>query len=157
MTYQLIREQQINSDIGSVWTFFSSPYNLSVITPEFMNFQVLNNLADEPVYNGMIIDYTVSPMWGIPLRWKTKILGVNFQKSFTDIQLKGPYSLWKHRHEFIPNKNGVLVVDTINYELPFGAIGQLAHRVLVQKRLNEIFAYRYKKVEDLFNHTTDLP
>lgn len=157
MTYQLKREQQIKSDVDTVWTFFSSPYNLSVITPEFMNFQVLNNLADEPVYNGMIIDYTVSPMWRIPLRWKTKILGVNFQKSFTDIQLKGPYKIWKHRHEFIPNKNGVLIVDTIHYELPFGVIGELAHRILVKKRLNEIFAYRYKKVEEIFNHKTDLP
>jgi ligand-binding SRPBCC domain-containing protein len=155
MIYQFKSEQQINCEIGTVWEFFSSPYNLSVITPEYMDFKVLNDLANVPVYNGMIIDYTVSPVWGIPLRWKTRIQEVNYQKSFTDIQVSGPYKLWEHRHEFIQNPMGVLMTDTITYELPLGVMGQFAHRIMVKKRLDEIFAYRFKVVESIFNTTND--
>jgi ligand-binding SRPBCC domain-containing protein len=155
MIYQFKSEQQINCEIGTVWEFFSSPYNLSVITPEYMDFKVLNDLANVPVYNGMIIDYTVSPVWGIPLRWKTRIQEVNYQKSFTDIQVSGPYKLWEHRHEFIHNPMGVLMTDTITYELPLGVMGQFAHRIMVKKRLDEIFAYRFKVVESIFNTTND--
>jgi ligand-binding SRPBCC domain-containing protein len=150
MIYQLKREQQLYCDIQTAWDFFSSPHNLSRITPKEMGFVVLSNLPEGNIYKGMIIDYTVSPVLGIPLKWQTEITEVNYQKSFTDFQLKGPYKLWRHHHEFIPSQNGVLMVDTVDYELPFGIIGKMAHRLMVKKKLEHIFDYRNQVLEALF-------
>ncbi len=69
MKYQLYREQQLNCDQETAWKFFSSPNNLAKITPKDMGFTVLSNLDDQPIKVGMVIDYTVSPLFGIPLRW----------------------------------------------------------------------------------------
>ena len=151
MIYQLNRIQQLHCDLATAWEFFSSPHNLSRITPEEMQFKVLSNLADEKMYEGMIIDYKISPLLGIPMRWQTKITQVDEGKSFTDFQQIGPYKLWNHFHEFTANKDGVLMKDTVKYELPLGPLGDIAHSLMVQKKVNHIFDYRYQVLEKLFN------
>lgn len=151
MRYQLYREQQLKCDLATAWSFFSDPENLSKITPKDMGFVVLTKNTNGAIYEGMEIDYTVSPLLGIPMKWKTHILKVDLQKSFTDFQAKGPYKLWNHYHEFIPNENGVLMKDTVDYELPFGFLGTIAHVLLVKNKLNEIFNYRFQFLEKKFN------
>ncbi|MFA5556369.1 MAG: SRPBCC family protein [Flavobacteriaceae bacterium] len=152
MKYQLYREQQLQCDIDTAWRFFSNPKNLSKITPKDMGFTVLSNYTDSEIFEGMIIDYTVSPFLNIPLNWQTKIIQVEKNKSFTDFQEKGPYKFWNHYHEFIPNENGVLMRDTVDYELPLGFLGTIAHRLFVKNKLEIIFNYRYAVLDKFFNH-----
>src|SRR5690554_5122875 len=112
-----------------------------------MRFTVLSNSVNEQIFEGMVIDYTVSPLLKISLKWRTKINHVQWNKSFTDFQDKGPYKYWNHFHEFIPNKGGVLVKDTVDYELPFGIFGNIAHRLFVKNKLASIFDFRYSVLE----------
>ena len=151
MKHQLYREQQLHCDIETAWHFFSSPMNLSKITPNDMGFTVLSDYKNEHIFEGMIIDYTVSPLLNIPIKWRTRISQVQLNRSFTDFQEKGPYKYWNHFHEFIPNKDGVLIKDTVEYELPFGILGNIAHRVFVKNKLAQIFDFRYGVLEKLFN------
>ncbi|MBB6369219.1 SRPBCC family protein [Chryseobacterium shigense] len=150
MKHRLYREQQLHCNIETAWNFFSSANNLSEITPKDMNFIVLTAMENDKIYEGMLIDYYVSPLLGIKMKWQTEILKVDFQKSFIDFQKKGPYKLWHHHHEFIPNENGVLMKDTINYELPMGFLGEIAHSLLVKKKLEHIFNYRFAVLEKIF-------
>ncbi|REC63766.1 hypothetical protein DRF65_03395 [Chryseobacterium pennae] len=151
MMYRLYREQRLKCTIETAWKFFSSPHNLSEITPENMNFVVLSDIQDESIFEGMEIDYTVSPVLGIPMKWKTIISQVDDYKNFTDFQKEGPYKYWNHFHEFIPDKNGILMKDTVDYELPLGILGRLAHGLFVEEKLNSIFDFRYRVLNDLFN------
>jgi ligand-binding SRPBCC domain-containing protein len=153
MRYQLHREQQLNCDVEAAWAFFSSPYNLSSITPDDMGFVVLSDIENQSIYEGMKIDYTVSPLMGIPLKWTTRITQVDFQKSFTDFQEKGPYAYWNHYHEFVANEKGVLIKDTVDYELPMGFLGRIAHGLFVKKKLVDIFNFRFRILEQTFNQT----
>ncbi len=151
MIYTLSRQQQLNCDIERAWKFFSSANNLSAITPKDMNFIVLTKMNDDEIFEGMIIDYYVSPIFGIKMKWKTEIIQVDFQKSFTDFQKKGPYKLWHHHHEFEINDQGVFMKDFVKYELPFGFLGDIAHKIFVRKKIEHIFNYRYMVLEELFN------
>lgn len=151
MKHRLHREQQLNCDIETAWDFFSSPKNLSTITPKDMGFTVLSDLNSEQISKGMVIDYIVSPLLEVPLKWRTRITHVEPNKSFTDFQEKGPYKYWNHFHEFIPNKDGVLMKDTVDYELPFGFLGKMVHRLFVKKKIADIFDFRYRVLEKLFN------
>ena len=152
MVHRLYREQQLNCDIETAWKFFSSANNLAVITPKDMNFTVLTKLQNDEIYKGMLIDYTVSPILKIPMKWQTQITQVDFQRSFTDFQQKGPYKLWNHFHEFIPNENGVLIKDTVSYELPMGFLGEIAHKLFVKSKLKSIFDFRHEVLEVMFNN-----
>jgi len=149
--YRLYREQQLNCTIETAWEFFSSPHNLSQITPQSMNFVVLSE-SSEAISEGMEIDYTVSPVLGIPMKWKTVISQVEDYKSFTDFQKEGPYKHWNHFHEFIPNDHGVLMKDTVDYELPMGFLGKMAHQLFVKEKLKNIFDFRYRVLHQRFNN-----
>jgi ligand-binding SRPBCC domain-containing protein len=151
MRYRLYREQQINCDVEEAWRFFSSANNLQKITPESMRFKVLSDFEDDRIFEGMQIDYLVSPVLNIPLKWKTIITQVDWQRSFTDFQASGPYKYWNHFHEFIPNDEGVLMKDTVDYELPMGFLGDLVHGVFVKNKLNSIFDYRFQYLDKKFN------
>lgn len=150
MKYRLYREHQLHCDLKTAWRFFSSAQNLSKITPKKMKFEMMHSQEKDQIYQGLIIDYKVSPLWGIPWHWQTLISQVEYQKSFTDIQQKGPYKSWKHLHEFIPNAQGVLMKDTVEYELPYGLLGDLVHALVVKNKLRHIFDYRKKVLEKIF-------
>jgi len=98
----------------------------------------------------MLIEYSVKPLFGIPLYWKTQIAEVDAPHRFKDIQLKGPFALWEHTHTFTKQGDGTLMEDTVKYRLPLGMLGSLAHRWMVKKRLEDIFSFRRKKLENLF-------
>lgn len=148
--YQYTAEQFLPISIRKAWDFFSSPKNLSVITPPEMDFKILTQLDDKEIYNGMLIDYTVKPLFGIPMHWQTMIIDVKPLDVFADTQLKGPYKLWHHTHTFIEKDGGVLMTDIVNYELPFGILGDWVHSLIVRKKIESIFAYRKQVLEKLF-------
>jgi ligand-binding SRPBCC domain-containing protein len=148
--YQLKRKQLVKTDLQTCWDFFSSPKNLSVITPEKMKFTVLTE-QPETMYEGLMIAYKVSPVLGIPLGWITEIKTVKEGLFFVDEQRKGPYSIWHHEHHFEAVEGGVLMTDIVSYTLPLGFLGKFAHWLFVRKQLETIFEYRFKKVEEIFN------
>lgn len=151
MVHRLIRQQQLNCDIETAWRFFSSANNLSVITPPEMKFVVLTKLQNDDIYEGMTIDYHVSPLFDIKLNWQTEIVQVENLKNFIDFQNKGPYKIWHHYHEFIENEEGVLMKDVVDYELPLGFLGEIAHKLFVKKKIESIFDYRKEVLKVLFN------
>ena len=148
--YQLKRTQLVKTDLATCWDFFSSPKNLKKITPDYMGFDVLVELP-EKMYEGLMIAYTVKPLLGIPMEWITEIKYVHDQQFFVDEQRKGPYKIWHHEHHFKAVEEGVEMTDIVTYELPLGLLGKIAHPILVKQKLAEIFDYRFKKVDELFN------
>lgn len=147
--YQLIRKQFVPTDLQTCWDFFSSPKNLKTITPPYMGFDVLTEIP-EKMYEGLMIEYRVTPLLGIPMNWITEIKYVHDHKFFVDEQRKGPYKIWHHEHHFKAVDGGVEMLDIVSYELPLGFLGKLAHPLIVKNKLEEIFAYRFKKVEEIF-------
>jgi len=149
-TYSLSREQFLPISIQEAWAFFSNPMNLSVITPPEMKFVILTKLTDKPIYTGMNIDYTVSPLFNIAMRWTTEITGVNAPHVFTDQQKRGPYRLWEHTHTFKAVPGGVHMTDNVKYALPLGFLGDIAHVMVIKNKLKHIFDFRAIKLKELF-------
>lgn len=149
-TFYFKTEQLLPATLPATWDFFSSAGNLSLITPPEMDFKTLTQLDSPDIYEGMIIDYRVKPLLGIPVHWQTKISKVQKPFSFTDIQLKGPYRCWEHTHTFIEKENGVLMKDEVKYELPFGILGAMVHALIVQKKIQDLFIYRKAALERIF-------
>jgi ligand-binding SRPBCC domain-containing protein len=147
--HQLKTKQIIPTDLETCWDFFSSPKNLKKITPNYMGFEVLLEIP-EKMYAGLMIEYEVKPLLGIPMKWITEITHVDELKFFVDEQRKGPYKIWHHEHHFKQVENGIEMTDIVSYEIPFGILGKIAHPLLVKKKLTEIFDYRFQKVEEIF-------
>ena len=148
--YQFQREQFIKTSIDELWDFISSPQNLKKITPKNMGFDIRTPKLPHKIYEGMIISYTVHPLFGIPTNWVTEITHIRDKSYFVDEQRVGPYKLWHHQHIIINEKNGVLMKDIVSYQPPFGLLGRIANTLVIKNKLNEIFDYRTRVLEKIF-------
>ncbi len=147
--YQLHSKQNLPISKQEAWEFLSDPKNLKVITPDYMGFHILSG-ADRPMFAGQIIEYIVTPVFGIKTKWVTEITHAKSGSYFVDEQRFGPYSLWHHKHFIKEIDGGVEMEDIIHYKVPLGILGRLVHPFLVKPKLNEIFNYRKAKLEELF-------
>ena len=145
----LTRTQFLPLSLQEAWEFFSSPYNLCTITPEWMGFEVCS-CDGEKMYAGQIITYKVRPFSNIKLSWVTEITHVREPFFFVDEQRLGPYRFWHHQHQFEEADGGVLMHDIVHYLLPFGTVGKLLAGAQVAQRLRTIFAYRASSLAERF-------
>jgi ligand-binding SRPBCC domain-containing protein len=106
--------------------------------------------ADREMYAGQIIQYIVTPIFGIKAKWVSEITQVVDKKYFIDEQRFGPYAFWHHKHFIKEVEGGVEMEDIIDYKVPLGILGQMVHPFLVKPKLEEIFEYRRKKLIELF-------
>jgi len=149
-TYHFKQTQIVNADIDTVWSFFSSPRNLNKITPPEMNFEIVDMGGTEEMQKGQIIRYKVSPFSLHRVLWTTEIVDVDLKKFFVDSQKVGPFAMWRHEHTFTSIADHVKMTDHVVYSMPFGFIGRLINKLVVQDRVNKIFEYRRKEIESIF-------
>jgi hypothetical protein len=145
--HRLAREQRVDGAVDAVFAFFAEARNLERITPAWLGFQVI---TPEPIAmtTGALVDYRLR-LHGIPLRWRSRIELWEPGRAFVDRQVRGPYRLWHHRHEFESADGGTIVRDLVHYALPLGRLGELA-LPLVDHDLASIFDHRRAAVADRF-------
>ncbi|WP_018612543.1 SRPBCC family protein [Segetibacter koreensis] len=148
--YSLKTVQNIPVTLNEAWDYFSTPDNLKDITPGTLGFVIRSKHHGERMYAGQIIEYTVKPLFGIPLYWMTEITHVERGKYFVDEQRFGPYSLWHHQHHFKEIPQGVEMTDIVHYKVPYMFLGDIANTILVKQQLKKIFDYRFKVIENKF-------
>lgn len=148
--YKLETSQVVHASLETCWNFFSSPKNLCKITPPSLDFVIKSDLP-EKMYAGMMIEYRVRPMLGIPVSWLTEITYIEEGKFFADEQRVGPYAIWHHEHffeEITPDQ--VMMRDRIHYRLPLSPLSDIIHPFIVKPQLDAIFSFRQKAVDELF-------
>lgn len=147
MSRLLRRSQWLPRPRSEVFAFFQEPGNLAQLTPPWLGFEVATP-APLVMKAGARFDYQVRPL-GFAQRWTTLIESYDPPHGFVDVQLKGPYALWRHRHSFVEENGGTRVDDEIEYALPLEPLGLVALPE-VNRRLADIFAYREAAVAALF-------
>jgi len=147
--YTKTGKQNLPISVDQAWEFLSDPKNLKAITPPYMGFDIISG-GDRPMFPGQIIQYIVTPVFGIRTKWVTEITHVKDKEYFVDEQRFGPYALWHHKHFIKAIPGGVEMEDIIDYKVPMGFLGQLVHPIIVKPKLDEIFEYRQKKLIELF-------
>lgn len=146
--YTLTFAQYVPRELPEVFAFFSHAENLEAITPAFLHFRILA-VTPEPIRQGTLISYKLR-LHGIPLRWTSEIVEWDPPHRFVDLQRRGPYKVWRHEHHFEARDGGTLIMDTVSLALPLGVLGRIAYKLRVHTEVKEIFAFREKKIRELF-------
>jgi ligand-binding SRPBCC domain-containing protein len=146
--YVLKRMQLIPGDLASVFHFFEDPHNLRQITPRWLYFRVVSS-TDESVRLGTEIQYRIH-WFGFPMKWESRITAYEKDVMFADSMIAGPYKSWVHTHRFREVPGGVEMKDCVEYRMPLGLLGALAHSVIVRRQLNAIFDFRARQISNLF-------
>ena len=145
--YILERSLVVPRGIDEVFPFFADAANLERLTPPFLGFTILTPTPIE-MRPGTLIDYRIK-LNGIPMKWRTLIESFEPPYRFVDTQLAGPYKRWHHTHTFREVPGGTELGDRVEYTLPFGPLGRIAH-VLVKRQLKTIFDYRTQVMREMF-------
>lgn len=149
--HQLCRTQLVDRPLPEVFAFFSDASNLDALTPPFLHFRILTPMPIE-LRAGARLDYQLS-LFGVPVRWRTRITDWQPRKRFVDEQESGPYALWRHTHEFEARGSSTLMRDVVDYSEPLGPVGTIAHVLFVRRTLDRIFDFRRDAVLRLLDHS----
>lgn len=145
-----VSEQWVPQPPERLWPYFCDERNLEELTPEFLNFKVLGK-STPAIGEGTLIDYRLR-LNGIPMGWRSRIEDWQPARRFVDTQLKGPYALWRHEHQFIPVGGGTLMRDVVRYKLPLGWLGSMVAGWKVDADVDRIFDYRATRIAERFGH-----
>ena len=122
-----------------VFAFFADPRNLPLLTPAAFRLRLLSEPA--PMAAGSVYDLALS-WFGVPMRWRAFIREFDPPYRFVDVQVRGPYARWEHRHRFLDARGGTWVEDRVTYRLPLGPLGRAAHALVVRRQLAGLWAHR---------------
>ena len=147
--HKLERTQVVPIPIAEAFEFFANPRNLERLTPDLVHFQFLK-APPEKVSAGTILEYRLR-IYGVPVKWRTRIESVEPPNRFVDVQDKGPYAMWRHTHSFRKvDASHTEIRDHVEFAMPLGPLGEIAYRLLVAGSLREIFDYREVALRRLF-------
>lgn len=139
--------------LDEAWDFFSRPENLNEITPDDMQFEILTKNIPK-MYAGMVIQYNVTPFPLVKMGWVTEITHVEDKRFFIDEQRFGPYAFWHHQHIFEEVKGGVMMTDILHYRVPLGFVGKIINALVISKKVQGIFDYRFQVLENKYANRT---
>ncbi len=142
--YELRVEMWLPRPPEEVFPFFADAHNLERLTPSFLQFHVLTP-APIAMGVGTLIDYRLR-VRGLPIRWQSRIEAWDPPCLFIDRQIKGPYRLWHHEHEFEEHEGGTIVRDRVLFRAPGG---WLVHHLLVNRDVASIFRFRQQKLRQI--------
>ncbi|MBK7403694.1 MAG: SRPBCC family protein [Phycisphaerales bacterium] len=142
--YALTATTELPGEPASVFPFFADAFNLDAITPARLRFRILTP-APIGMRSGALLDYRIM-LYGLPIRWRTRIAEWDPPFHFVDEQLRGPYLWWRHRHSFERRGDATLMTDRVEYGVPGGS---LVHALLVRRNLLAIFRYRAERIATL--------
>jgi ligand-binding SRPBCC domain-containing protein len=137
-----------------VFAFFADPRNLARVTPPHVRLRLLS--AATPMAAGAVYDFRLT-WFGVPLRWRLFIREFDPPVRFIDVQVRGPWDRWEHRHLFLEERGGTWMEDRLVYRLPLGAVGQAAHALIVGRQVAAAWRYRRRRVGELLCPVYDEP
>ena len=137
-----VKESLIRAAPERVFAFHELPDALARLTPPWESAKVLQAARIDEVGSVAIIETRLLGV--VPARWVARHTLYDPPRAFEDVQERGPFRYWRHRHTVLPHPEGATLRDEVEYEPPLRILGRLAEPFLVRPRLERLFAYRHE-------------
>lgn len=157
------RETRVAAPLEDVWDFHSDVSGLEALTPAFMNLRVegVTGPGGDPdpevLEAGSRIDMSMRPFGVGPRQTWTSVItereAGDGSAMFRDRMEGGPFPEWVHTHRFFADGDETLVVDSVDYRLPGGPVGELVGP-LGWVGFEPMFRYRHRRTRELLEGGT---
>ena len=139
---RFVATTRIAASAEAVFDWHEAPGAFERLTPPWERVRVVRH--EGGIRDGARVSLRVGPPL-VSLRWDLEHRDYQYGRSFTDRQIRGPFRAWTHVHRMTPDGPGACVLeDTIEYALPFGMLGRVFGRPIVQRKLRRLFAFRHR-------------
>ncbi|HJR08721.1 MAG TPA: SRPBCC family protein [Pyrinomonadaceae bacterium] len=148
-----VKESVIRSTPARVFAFHELADALTRLTPPWEASRVIQAARISEVGSEAIVETRILGV--VPARWVARHTAYDPPRMFEDVQVKGPFHYWRHRHLVEPHADGALLRDEIEYEPPLGFLGRLAEPFLITPRLKKLFDYRHAATREWCEESSD--
>ena len=139
---RFVKESFIRASPERVFAFHEQPDALVLLLPPWESARVIKRAQISEVGSRAIVETRI--LGPITVQWIAEHIVYDPPHMFEDIQIKGPFRSWRHRHLVEPHKDGATLRDEIDYEPPFGFVGRAFAQLLIESRLRRLFNYRHQ-------------
>jgi ligand-binding SRPBCC domain-containing protein len=139
---RFVKESAIRASPERVFEFHERPDVLSLLIPPWENARVVHPTRISEVGTQAIVEVKV--FGPVTVRWIAEHTVYDPPHLFEDVQIKGPFRKWRHRHIVKPDTNGAILRDEIDYVPPLGFFGCAVASRFIQQRLQKLFDYRHE-------------
>jgi ligand-binding SRPBCC domain-containing protein len=139
---RFVKQSSIRASPERVFQFHEQPDVLSLLIPPWESARVIQPAKISEVGTQAIVETKV--LGPITARWVAQHTVYDPPRLFEDVQLKGPFRSWRHRHIVEADQDGAILRDEIDYEPPLWFLGRALAPLLIQKRLQRLFDYRHE-------------
>lgn len=176
MRHRFRTTQWLPYRVDLVFGFFADPSNLPRLLPEWQHARIDAIELHPPSRNSahgqdglvaagrgtrLTVSFRPTPLSPVRLSWVSLIEDFHWNERFCDRQVEGPFRYWRHCHRIQEwqsertGESGALLIDTVEYELPLGKLGNMANRIAVKRMLTQIFNYRHDRTEQLLRELSE--
>ena len=131
---------------AEVFAFFADSSHLLLVTPPAFRLRLVG--GPPALATGAVLEMRLRWL-GVPIRWRAFIREWDPPYRFVDVQVRGPYARWEHRHRFLEEGGGTWVEDRVTYRLPFGPLGRAAHALIIRRQIAALWRYRTRRLGEL--------
>src|SRR5215469_9615209 len=176
MRHRFRTTQWLPHPVETVFAFFANPANLPKLHPDWQQTRIEeielhpanrngNGSAEATIAAGrgtrMTLSFRPARLSPVRVSWVALVEDFHWNERFCDRQVEGPFRYWRQCHrvqEWQSEKtgeHGTLLIDTIEYELPFTMFGHLANRFAVRGMLENLFEHRHRRAEELLREINE--
>jgi ligand-binding SRPBCC domain-containing protein len=170
MRHRFRTTQWLPYPVDFVFAFFANPSNLPKLQPTWQRARIeeielhpaQEHLDPNPhatIAAGrgtrVTLSFRPTPLAPVRVAWVALIEDFHWNERFCDRQIEGPFRYWRQCHRVQPHESertgepGTLVIDTVEYEVPFGLLGRFTSRVALTRVLESVFRHRQHRTEQL--------
>jgi ligand-binding SRPBCC domain-containing protein len=169
MPCRLLFEEWVPFPLDRVFAFFCNPENLPRLMPaDSATLLIALNRISPPASSSatncgkaagigstIVTSFRVFPFLPMRAQWTARITEFEWNSFFADVQDKGPFKTWHHRHEFLrevrDGAEGTLVRDVIDYEVGLSWIGSIANTLFIRRQVQRTFRQRQQTLPRLLS------
>jgi ligand-binding SRPBCC domain-containing protein len=142
-------ETVIDAPVAEVFEFHRDTRNAKAIAHPAQ--RILDVRGRFPLEQGDEVELRVLALpLPVPQRWRVRVAELREPELLVDETLDGPFRTFRHEHRFEDLGDGrTRLTDHITYELPLGALGRLADRLVVSRLLAPSFRHRQRRTKEL--------
>jgi hypothetical protein len=131
----------IPAPVQTVFAFHESARALERLLPPWQDVRVVRKQGGLEPGSRVELELRLGPL---RQAWVARHTGYQRDVFFSDIQEKGPFRIWNHRHEFAPaGPAACRLTDRIEFSLPGGTLIDWLAGWAVKLQLRRMFAYRH--------------
>jgi len=149
MSELFVKRTHFSVPAESLFTWHAEPEALERLIPPWEHSRVISRTGTiRDIGSRVELRVRIGPFWQT---WISEHTACEEGRMFRDVQIKGPFALWRHKHSFEPDGvSACYLEDRVEYALPMGALGAMVAGRFVRRKLDRLFAYRHDVTANAF-------